>query len=59
MWVVNQTKARVWEDSSLFPEISTKNAVQEFRLWIRMRIAVKRWIRYSTALVANAASHLS
>ncbi len=32
MRVENQTKTKVWEDSSLCPEISTKNAFQEFRL---------------------------
>ncbi len=32
MWVENQTKTRVWEDSSLCPESSTKNAVQGFHL---------------------------
>jgi hypothetical protein len=31
----NQTKIRVWEDSTLCPETSTKNAVHEFHLWIR------------------------
>ncbi len=30
MRVENQTKTWVWEDSSLCPETSTKNAVQEF-----------------------------
>ncbi len=30
----NQTKSRVWEDSSLCPETSTKNADQEFYLWL-------------------------
>jgi hypothetical protein len=30
--VENQTKTRVWEDSSLCPETSTKNAIQEFHL---------------------------
>ncbi len=29
----NRAKTWVWEDSSLCPETSTKNAVQEFRLW--------------------------
>ena len=32
IWIENQAKTRVWEDSSLCPEISTKNAVQEFHL---------------------------
>jgi len=32
----NQTKTRVWEDSSLCPEPSTENAVQEFHLWIHI-----------------------
>ncbi len=30
--VENQTKTRVWEDSSLCPQPSTKNAIQEFHL---------------------------
>ncbi len=33
MRVENQTKIWVWEDSSLSPETSTKNAIQEFHLW--------------------------
>jgi hypothetical protein len=32
MRVENQTKTRVWEESSLCPETSTKSAVQEFHL---------------------------
>jgi len=32
MMVENQTKTRVWDDSSLFPENSTNNGVQEFHL---------------------------
>ncbi len=32
--VENQTKSWVWEDLILCPETSTKNAVQEFHLWI-------------------------
>jgi hypothetical protein len=32
MRVENSTKTRVWEDSSSYPETSTKNAVQEFHL---------------------------
>jgi hypothetical protein len=37
MSVKNQTNIRVWEDSSLCPETSTKNAaVQEFHLWVCM-----------------------
>ncbi len=32
MRVENQTNTGVWEDSSLCPETSTKNAVQECRL---------------------------
>ncbi len=31
MRVEKQTKTRVWEDSSLCPETSAKNAVQELR----------------------------
>ncbi len=31
MRLENQTETRVWEDSSLCPETSTKNAVQEFQ----------------------------
>ncbi len=31
--VETQKKTRVWEDSSICPETSTKNAVQEFHLW--------------------------
>jgi hypothetical protein len=31
MWVKNQTKTRVWEVSSLCPETSTKNTIQEFQ----------------------------
>ncbi len=34
MRVENQTKTLVWEDSSLCPETSTKNAIQEFHLKI-------------------------
>jgi hypothetical protein len=34
MKIENQTKTQVWEDSSLCPEISTKNAVQDFHLWL-------------------------
>ncbi len=30
--VEKQTKTRVWEDSSLCPETSTENAVEEFHL---------------------------
>ncbi len=33
MRVGKQAKNQVWEDSSLCPEISTKNAVPEFHLW--------------------------
>jgi hypothetical protein len=33
MRVEAHTKTRVREDSSLCPETSTKNAVQEFHLW--------------------------
>ncbi len=33
MRVKNKSKTRVWEDSSLCPETSTKNAVQELHLW--------------------------
>ncbi len=33
MRVKNQTNTRVWEASSLCPETSTKNAVQELHLW--------------------------
>ncbi len=36
MRVENQTKTRVWEDSSLCPETLTKNVVQEFHLWTRI-----------------------
>ncbi len=32
MWVENQTKTPVWEDSSLCPETSTLNALQEFHV---------------------------
>ncbi len=32
MCVENQTKTQVWEDLSLCPETSAKNAVQEFNL---------------------------
>ena len=32
MKVENQTKTRVWEDSSLCPETLTKNVDQEFHL---------------------------
>ncbi len=39
--VENQTKPRVWEDSSLCPEISTKNAVQEFHLCMLACIYVR------------------
>ncbi len=38
MRVVNQIKTRAWEDSSLCPETSTKNAIQEFHLrrgWVK------------------------
>ncbi len=38
MRVENQTKTRVWEDSSLCPETSTKNAVQEFHLGVKVEI---------------------
>jgi hypothetical protein len=34
MWIENQTKTQVWEDPSLGPETSTKNAVQDFHLWL-------------------------
>ncbi len=34
MRVENQTKTRVWENSSLCPEISTKNAVQAFHPYL-------------------------
>ncbi len=33
MRVENQIKSRVWQDSSLCPETSIENAVQEFHLW--------------------------
>ncbi len=36
MRVENQTKTRVWEDSSLCPETLTKNVVQEFHLWTQI-----------------------
>ncbi len=35
MRVENQTKTQVWEDSSLCPETSTKDAVQEIHLRVR------------------------
>jgi hypothetical protein len=35
MRVENQTKTRIWEYLSLCPETSTKNAVQEFHLWLK------------------------
>jgi hypothetical protein len=37
MRVENQTKIRVWEDSSLCPETSAKNTVQEFHLSVQIR----------------------
>jgi hypothetical protein len=36
--VENQTKTRVREDLSLYPETSTKNVVQEFHLWIQTQV---------------------
>jgi hypothetical protein len=54
MKVENQTKFRAWEDSSLCPETSATNAVQEFYLqrkpeenhlrqrWLREKKEVKR-----------------
>ncbi len=39
MWALeNQTKTGVREDSSLCTETSTKNAGQEFHLWIQIWI---------------------
>ncbi len=43
MRVENQTKTRVWEDSSLCTENSTKNAVQEFHLRILMTKNLKNF----------------
>ncbi len=36
MMVENQTKTQVWEESSLCPETSNKNAIQEFHPWRRL-----------------------
>ncbi len=40
MRVENQTKTRLWKDLSLCPEISNKNAVQEFRFWTGICVLV-------------------
>ncbi len=40
MMVENQTKTRIWEDSSLCPEISPKKVIKEFHLWIRIDLAI-------------------
>ncbi len=42
--VENQTKTRVWEVSSLCPETSTKNAVQEFHLWWHWNVVTQKVI---------------
>jgi hypothetical protein len=42
MRVENQTKIRAWEDSSLCPETSTKNADQETQLRSRFLIRYQR-----------------
>ncbi len=47
MRVKNRTKSRVWQDSSLCQETSTKNSVQEFHLCIctgmDSSICIKPW----------------
>ncbi len=56
----NQTKTRVWEDLSLYPETSNKNVVQEFRLWIRLHVRTQKstWKgRVGTYLLSNLRRH--
>jgi hypothetical protein len=43
MRVENQTINRVWEDSSLCQETSTKNAIQEFHLCTLLLLLFIRW----------------
>ncbi len=53
MWVENQTKTRLWEDSSLSPETSTKNAVQEFHLWFPWSMPFDLWPFRSLVLMPS------
>ncbi len=53
MRVENQTKTRDWEDSSLYPETSTKNAIKEFHLRSFLLFLILWWHRTPSSIVSQ------